>query len=234
MPTYADGFPLAYAEESNMLDTYDEASGQKQYAMWNFCNNHDNWRLQAMTSTRHLLLCLVVITFWPGIPLHYAGDEQNLGSPGSALDGWSREELGSSLAWQAVTVTPSGNPADGDNFDMTAPNYLFIARLNALRRSYFGDFGREECDKLVLPESPIPDVLAFSRGCTEERAASWWWPTSTAPPSAPLACAANGPRVPSCRTPWSQRIHWHSSLVRTGKSPYSCGHCSRWSSRLRP
>ncbi|CAJ1445279.1 unnamed protein product [Effrenium voratum] len=167
-PQYADGFPLAYAEESNMLDTYDEASGQKQYAMWNFCNNHDNWRLQAMTSTRHLLLCLVVITFWPGIPLHYAGDEQNLGSPGSALDGWSREELGSSLAWQAVTVTPSGNPADGDNFDMTAPNYLFIARLNALRRSYFGDFGREECDKLVLPESPIPDVLAFSRGCTEE------------------------------------------------------------------
>ena len=132
---------------------------------------------------------------------------------------------------------------------------------------------RARCDKLVLPESPIPDVLAFSRGCTEERdlvgsraganegsicfpptlipnkntkevfvykicasgrfpsnatsqklvwelnlgsasafsepkpksteprrAASWWWPTSTAPPSAPLACAANGPRVPSCRT----------------------------------
>ena len=27
----------------------------------------------------------------PGIPLHYAGDEQDFDTPGSALDGWARE-----------------------------------------------------------------------------------------------------------------------------------------------
>ncbi|CAE7455433.1 ags1, partial [Symbiodinium sp. CCMP2456] len=168
-PQYADGFALAYAEERSMIDVYDPANAQNEYAMWNFCNNHDNWRLQSMTSTRHLHVCLVVITFWPGIPLHYAGDEQNFDSPGSALDGWAREELGASLAWQAVPTHQSGNVASRDNFDMTSGNYLFIARLNALRRAHFESFGSEECDKLMTPSPPIQDVLAFIRGCSEEQ-----------------------------------------------------------------
>jgi len=168
-PQYADGFALAYAEERSMIDVYDPANARHEYAMWNFCNNHDNWRLQSMTSTRHLHVCLVVITFWPGIPLHYAGDEQNFDSPGSALDGWAREELGASLAWQAVPTHQSGNVASRDNFDMTSGNYLFIARLNALRRAHFGSFGSEECDKLMTPDPPIQDVLAFIRGCSEEQ-----------------------------------------------------------------
>ncbi|CAK9088707.1 3-glucan synthase mok12 [Durusdinium trenchii] len=165
-PQYADGFGLAYAEEQNMLDTYDEVAGQKRYAMWNFCNNHDNWRMQSMTSTQHLFVCLVIITFWPGIPLHYAGDEQNFRTPGSALDGWAREELSPSLAWQAVRH--QDNFLQRDSFDMTSRNYLFIARLNALRSLYFQNFGSSVCDDLKMPQEHLLDVVAFIRGCRQE------------------------------------------------------------------
>eukprot|EP00931_Biecheleriopsis_adriatica_P028261 TRINITY_DN1687_c0_g1_i1.p1 TRINITY_DN1687_c0_g1~~TRINITY_DN1687_c0_g1_i1.p1 ORF type:complete len:3142 (-),score=579.43 TRINITY_DN1687_c0_g1_i1:40-9312(-) len=168
LPEFADGLPLAYREEQGMMDTFEPNSNSSEYAMWNFCNNHDNWRMQSMTSSQHMKLCLSVITFWPGIPLHYAGDEQGFNSPGSALDGWAREELSTSLAWRAVRTKEYGNPADPDNFDMTSPNYLFIARLNALRRAYFGGFERPECDELQTPNRPIQDVLAFVRGCVPE------------------------------------------------------------------
>eukprot|EP00913_Durusdinium_trenchii_P031115 g29137.t1 len=46
---YADGLALAYREENKMIDTFDPMTQRKEYAMWNFCNNHDNWRLQSMT-----------------------------------------------------------------------------------------------------------------------------------------------------------------------------------------
>eukprot|EP00418_Pyrodinium_bahamense_P015390 CAMPEP_0179115108 /NCGR_PEP_ID=MMETSP0796-20121207/53931_1 /TAXON_ID=73915 /ORGANISM="Pyrodinium bahamense, Strain pbaha01" /LENGTH=87 /DNA_ID=CAMNT_0020813351 /DNA_START=12 /DNA_END=271 /DNA_ORIENTATION=- len=85
-----------------MIDTFDPNTNREEYSMLNFCNNHDNWRMQSMTGIAEFRMCLVVITFWPGIPLHYAGDEQDLNTPGSALDGWAREELSPSLAWQAV------------------------------------------------------------------------------------------------------------------------------------
>mmetsp|Transcript_31690 Transcript_31690/g.57736 ORF Transcript_31690/g.57736 Transcript_31690/m.57736 type:complete len:1635 (-) Transcript_31690:46-4950(-) len=168
-PQYADGLPLAYREENKRIDTLDPMTQRNEYAMWTFCNNHDNWRMQSMTGKSEMQMCLAVITFWPGIPLHYAGDEQDFDTPGSALDGWAREELSASLAWQAVRTQPNGNPADRDNFDMTKSSYRYTARLNALRHLYFGDFGREECDELQLPSSAIADVLVFVRGCTSSR-----------------------------------------------------------------
>ena len=36
---------------------------------------------------------MVTLDVRPGIPLHYAGDEQDFDTPGSALDGWAREAL---------------------------------------------------------------------------------------------------------------------------------------------
>eukprot|EP00439_Symbiodinium_sp_Y106_P054631 s1250_g7.t1 len=164
-PEYADGLPLAYVEENKMIDTYDPTTNRHEYSMWTFCNNHDNWRLQSMTGKPHFVMCLAVITFWPGVPLHYAGDEQDFDTPGSALDGWAREELSTSLAWRAVRTRESGNPADGDNFDMTHPTYLYIGRLSALRRAHFGNFGAEECDEVQYPSYATPDVLVFLRGC---------------------------------------------------------------------
>ena len=122
-----------------------------------------------MTGKPHFFMCLAVITFWPGVPLHYAGDEQDFDTPGSALDGWAREELSTSLAWRAVRTRSDGNPADMDNFDMTSWTYLYIARLNALRRAYFGDFGADECDQVQYPSFATPDVLVFVRGCNASR-----------------------------------------------------------------
>jgi len=165
---YADGLALAYREENKMIDTFDPMTQRKEYAMWNFCNNHDNWRLQSMTGREQMRMCLVVVTFWPGVPLHYAGDEQDFDTPGSALDGWSREELSPSMAWRAVPTQPGGNPADKDNFDMTSESYHYIARLNGLREAYFGGFGSEACDEVKTPDPQIPDVLVFERGCSAD------------------------------------------------------------------
>ena len=111
-PQYADGLIMAYTEENKMIDTFDPTTNRSEYAMMTFCNNHDNWRMQSMTGKAEMRMCLAVITFWqrtewfslpltflcrfvpclrPGIPLHYAGDEQDFDTPGSALDGWARE-----------------------------------------------------------------------------------------------------------------------------------------------
>lgn len=169
LPEYVDGLPLAYVEENKIIDTLDPSTQRHEYAMWTFCNNHDNWRLQSMTGFPEFHMCLALITFWPGVPLHYAGDEQDFDSPGSALDGWAREELSPSLAWRAVRTQPNGNPADGDNFDMTSSTYLYIKRLNALRRAYFGEFGSEECDQIQTPTYKTPDVLVFIRGCSADK-----------------------------------------------------------------
>ena len=34
-----------------------------------------------MTGVEETHMCLAVITFWPGVPLHYAGDEQDTAVP---------------------------------------------------------------------------------------------------------------------------------------------------------
>lgn len=167
-PEFVTGFALAYREENRMIDTFDPSSNRSEYAQWIFCNNHDNWRLQSLTGKEELKMCLAVITFWPGLPLHYAGDEQEIDTPGSALDGWAREELSVSLAWSAVQTSPEGNPAERDNFDMTSSNYRYISRLNALRRAYFGSFGRAQCDEVKTPMPELKDLLIFWRGCSSE------------------------------------------------------------------
>ncbi|CAE8624625.1 unnamed protein product [Polarella glacialis] len=194
-PEFADGFALAYAEENKMIDTFDPLTNRSEYAMWIFCNNHDNWRLQTLTGTQQLRMCLAVITFWPGVPLHYAGDEQDLSTPGSGLDGWSREELSVSMAWRALRTTPEGNPADRDNFDMTSPSYRYVARLNALRRSYLGDFGQDLCDQVQTPSPQIPEVLVFVRACT-----------SLLPVLVAANFHTNETRDVSFKAPWAQGV----------------------------
>ena len=102
--------------------------------MWHFCNNHDQWRMQAIDDVRGVELmksCLGWLTFWTGVPLHYAGDEQAFKTYGTALDGWAREELSLSLAWRAIGTLPMR-----DAFDMAAPMYVYIQRLNRLRDAY--------------------------------------------------------------------------------------------------
>lgn len=167
-PQYAYGHALSYQKENTMIDTFDPMTNRSEYAMWNFCNNHDNWRLQSMSGFNQMRMCQAVITFWPGLPLHYAGDEQDFNTPGTALDGWAREELAASMAWSALSTLPSGNPANKDNFDMTHQTYRYVARLNALRKLFFGSFGSEECDNIWAPSPAVVNVLVFVRGCTQQ------------------------------------------------------------------
>jgi len=47
-----------------------------------------------------------------GHTLFYYGDEQGLCSYGTALDGWSREDFMTSLAWD-MSVGRRPNPAEG-------------------------------------------------------------------------------------------------------------------------
>jgi len=51
---------------------------------------------------------------------------------------------------------------------MTSPSYLRTHRLNMLRKTYFGGFGSEQCDEVNIHATGLTDVLAFSRGCTDD------------------------------------------------------------------
>eukprot|EP00933_Yihiella_yeosuensis_P064573 TRINITY_DN67_c2_g1_i1.p1 TRINITY_DN67_c2_g1~~TRINITY_DN67_c2_g1_i1.p1 ORF type:complete len:1571 (-),score=243.24 TRINITY_DN67_c2_g1_i1:172-4884(-) len=199
-PEYADGFNLGYKAEAEMLDTFDPDTMRSEYAMWNFCNNHDQWRLQVLKGSDQLRLCLAVISFFPGVPLHYAGDEQDFNTPGTALDGWAREELSVSLAWRAARTSSSGNPADRDSFDMTSSSYLYIQRLNAIRRAYFSTLDNEACDTLTVPKQHTLGALIFFRGCSADKQ---------------VAVVANfntAPMMLAVSTPWSNGTNLCNAL----------------------
>ena len=90
--------------------------------------------MQALIESNGLELfkaCLALLTFTPGVPLHYAGDEQAFKTYGTALDGWAREELSLSAAWRGMGTLPLR-----DNFDMSASVYQYVQRLNRLRSAY--------------------------------------------------------------------------------------------------
>jgi glycosidase len=102
-----DGLTVLWAQEMQMLDLVNPQTGRLENTMWRFCNNHDQWRMQALVDGKGLDLfkaCLGLLTFTPGIPLHYAGDEQGFATYGTALDGWAREELSLSAAWTGMDI----------------------------------------------------------------------------------------------------------------------------------
>src|ERR1039457_6163284 len=111
------------------FDFYDPAVNDFRYTHLNFYNNHDQWRMvfnPAGTADGFLKtdLASAVIAFWPGLPLFYYGDEQGFCTSGTALDGWSREDFMTSLAWDNAPALVTPNPAQKDNFDMCNPHYL--------------------------------------------------------------------------------------------------------------
>ena len=110
-----------------------------------FYNNHDQFRIAGSAvpdGLRKTDLASAIIAFWPGIPLFYYGDEQGFNTPGTALDGWAREDFMTSLAWQKSGECCSGsssshcNPANKDNFDQTNPHFLHVQKLMNVRRLY--------------------------------------------------------------------------------------------------
>lgn len=135
-----------YLADSNDFDFFNPAANWTwQYRHLNFFNNHDQWRMAAATKMDGLqksILSSSIIAFWPGVPLFYYGDEQGFKTPGSALDGWAREDFMTSMAWQkpeCCSTTATGgscNPANSDNFDQTHPNYLAVQKIMNVRNLY--------------------------------------------------------------------------------------------------
>lgn len=122
-------------------DFYDPAVSEFRYTHLNFYNNHDQWRMVhnsggAAAGFLKTDLASGIIAFWPGLPLFYYGDEQGFCSYGTALDGWSREDFMTSLAWDNAGALVSPNPAQKDNFDMTNPHYLWVQKCMNAREKY--------------------------------------------------------------------------------------------------
>ena len=129
-----DGLAALWQRDVEQLDTFNPQTGRDEHTMWHFCNNHDQWRFSTIDDDKGLDLfriCLGWMTFWPGVPLHYAGDEQAFKTYGTALDGWAREPLSLSLAYRAMGTLP-----DRDHFDMTSATFLHVQRLNRIHRQY--------------------------------------------------------------------------------------------------
>ena len=155
-----DGPAQIFVDDNEKIDLFNPLANRSEYTMWHFCNNHDQWRMAANdhgAGVEHFTKCLGWLTFWPGVPLHYAGDEQGFRSPGTALDGWAREELGASLAWRAM-----GTHDERDHFDMTHPMFLHIAKLNRARAAWMDP----SCDAPLHTQVPAgSSVFAWARGC---------------------------------------------------------------------
>jgi glycosidase len=159
-----DGIHEISLLEKSMIDMRNPQTGRVENTMWHFCNNHDQRRMQVRDNFNaypKLLTCMVWMTFWPGIPTLYAGDEQLFMTPGSALDGWAREELTMSHAWRALRSVPLK-----DNFDMTHQMYRYTSQLNELLRLYFDE--ALKCDQDVTGYTPADTQLfVWERGCLD-------------------------------------------------------------------
>lgn len=81
-----DGLAELWRRDVEQLDTFNPLTGRDENTMWHFCNNHDQWRFSAIDDVNGLALfrvCLGWLSFWPGVPLHYAGDEQGFKTCGA-------------------------------------------------------------------------------------------------------------------------------------------------------
>lgn len=126
-----------FDQDMQAYDFYEPDASEVRYKMCNFYNNHDQWRMSTAThGLQKTDLGSAIIAFWPGVPLFYYGDEQGFCSYGTALDGWSREDMMTSLAWTNVSAVVSPNPAISNNFDMCNPHYQYVQKCMNIRKQY--------------------------------------------------------------------------------------------------
>lgn len=147
------------------FDLKHPGSGETRYRMLNFFNSHDQRRLCAVEDGfKKTLLAEALIAFWPGIPLHYFGDEQGLCSYGTGLEGHGREAMMRSIAWDDHPSPLPVNPASSDNFDMTNSAFRYVQRVMSVRQAYPAlQTSHKVVDRYIDPEGG-PGVYAFTRG----------------------------------------------------------------------
>ncbi len=126
-----------FESDKSMFDFWNPARNEFRYNHFNFFDNHDQWRMSTVgDGFAKTDLASGIVAFWPGVPLFYYGDEQGFKTNGTALDGWAREDMMTSLAWKSLPTVNGHNPAETDNFDMTSAHYLWVQKLMNVRRQY--------------------------------------------------------------------------------------------------
>jgi alpha-1,3-glucan synthase len=126
-----------FESDKSMFDFWNPVRGEFRYSHLNFYNNHDQWRMStAPDGFQKTALGSAIIAFWPGLPLFYYGDEQGFKTNGTALDGWAREDMMTSLAWKGLPTVNGKNPCETDNFDMAGPHFQWVQKLMNARRQY--------------------------------------------------------------------------------------------------
>lgn len=119
--------------ELKSYDLYDPIRKKNRYLMANFSESHDQRRLSSLDPEKSLH-SYVFMTFLPGIPVIYHGQEQLLDSFGSGLEGDAREPMMENPWWANRPSRTIPNKASKDNFDMTSGSFKAFSYLNHLRR----------------------------------------------------------------------------------------------------
>jgi glycosidase len=132
-----DGIKRALDQDLVKYDWNHPNFNENRYRHVHFFNNHDQWRMSSSEfGFQKSILSTAIIALWPGIPAHYYGDEQGFLTKGTALDGYSREDMMTSLAWKDKPTVDGKNPCEIDNFDMANQYFLWTRMLYNVRRIY--------------------------------------------------------------------------------------------------
>jgi glycosidase len=151
-------------DSDKAYDFYEPLANEVRYKMCNFYDNHDQWRMSTATDGFSKTdLGSAIIAFWMGIPTFYYGDEQGFCSNGSALDGTSREDMMTSLAWTNISAVVSPNPAISNNFDMCSSHYQYVQKCMNIRKQYDALQNTDENYERWTQSNAWNGIYAYSR-----------------------------------------------------------------------
>ena len=166
-----DGLYKLYKSDLQDYDWYNPNTNRNEYRHLNFYDNHDQWRLSSSEDGfEKIKLSTGIIAFWPGIPLFYYGDEQGFRTDGTALDGFSREDFMTSLAWKGLKTPLGDNISDKDNFDMTSEYFKYVQNIMNVRSSYEILRTCDNVEERWVQENSSNGIFAFERRCGDKKA----------------------------------------------------------------
>lgn len=151
-------------------DWFNPSTQRYEYRNLNFFNNHDQWRMSSSENgLQKTNLCTAIIAFWPGIPLFYYGDEQGLRTDQTALDGYSREDFMTSLAWKNYRINKEPNAADKDNFNMTNKHFLWVQKIVNIRNIYSVLKTCDNIEERWIQTNSSNGIFIYERKCENKK-----------------------------------------------------------------
>ena len=151
-------------------DWFNPSTQKHEYRNLNFFNNHDQWRMSSSENgLQKTNLSTAIIAFWPGIPLFYYGDEQGLRTDQTALDGYSREDFMTSLAWKNFKINNEANAADKDNFNMTNKHFLWVQKIMNIRNTYSVLKTCDHIEERWVQTNSSNGIFIYERVCENQK-----------------------------------------------------------------